>query len=59
MQLSIDSTPLNLATLRGAERRQLTGVVTLQGRLSGALLQPSGALQLGATGVGAGGHQLG
>ncbi|HVO23413.1 MAG TPA: translocation/assembly module TamB domain-containing protein [Candidatus Margulisiibacteriota bacterium] len=59
VQLSIDSTPLSLATVRGAERRRLTGVVTLQGRVSGALRQPSGALQLSATGLGAGGHQLG
>jgi autotransporter translocation and assembly factor TamB len=59
LQLSIDSTPLSLATLRGAERRQLGGTVTLQGRVSGSLLQPSGALELSGTGLGAGGHQLG
>lgn len=59
LQLSIDSTPLNLATLRGAGRGRLTGVVTLQGQVSGAVRQPSGALQLTATGLGAGGHQLG
>ena len=59
LQLSIDSTPLDLATLRGAGRRRLTGVVTLQGQVSGALHQPGGALQLTGTGLGAGGHQLG
>lgn len=59
LQLSIDSTPLNLATLRGAERRRFTGAVSLQGRVSGALLQPSGALELSGSGLGAGGHQLG
>jgi autotransporter translocation and assembly factor TamB len=59
LQLSIDSTPLSLATVRGAERRGLSGTVTLQGRVSGALLQPSGALELSGSGLGAGGHQLG
>ena len=59
LQLALDSTPLHLDTLRGAGRRRLTGVVTLEGQISGALREPSGALQVTATGVGAGGHQLG
>jgi len=59
LQLAVDSTPLHLDTLRGAGRGRLTGVVTLEGHISGALREPSGALQLTATGVGAGGHQFG
>jgi autotransporter translocation and assembly factor TamB len=59
LQLALDSTPLHLDSLRGAGRRGLTGVVTLEGQISGALREPSGALQLTAIGVGVGGHQLG
>jgi autotransporter translocation and assembly factor TamB len=59
LQLAIDSTPLHLNTLRGAGRRRITGVVTLQGQVSGAMRQPSGTLQLTGSGLGAGDHQLG
>ena len=59
LQLSIDSTPLSLASLRGAGRRRVTGAITLQGQVFGAVRQPSGTLDLNATGLGIGAYQLG
>ena len=59
LQLAIDSAPLDLATLHRAQPRRLSGVVTIQGQVFGAVSQPSGTFDLGATGLGVGVHQLG
>ncbi len=59
LQLTLDSTPLQLATWRGAARRKLTGTVNLHGRVSGDPLQPDGFLELTGTGLGLRGYAVG
>ena len=57
--LTLDSTPLNLATLRGAGRRRITGTVTAHAQLSGKPLQPAGSIEVRASNLGFGDYRLG
>jgi autotransporter translocation and assembly factor TamB len=59
LQLTLDASPLNLATLRGAGRRRITGTIALHGQLAGEVQRPSGSVQLTASGLGIGGHEIG
>jgi autotransporter translocation and assembly factor TamB len=59
VQLTVDSSALDLATWRGAGRRRITGTVALHGQVSGDPRRPSGTVQLTASGLGIGGHEIG
>ena len=58
-QLTLDSTPIDLATWRGAERARVAGTVSVHGALSGQPARPDGSVQLTATGLTVSGHQVG
>lgn len=59
LQVAINSTPFQLANLRGAGRRDLTGTVAVHAEISGKPLELSGSLRVIASHVGVGGRQLG
>jgi len=59
LQATLDSTPFNLANVRGAGRRRLTGTAAVHGRFSGEALRPDGSFALTASALGIGGHALG
>jgi autotransporter translocation and assembly factor TamB len=59
VQLTVNSTPFQLANFRGAGRRNLTGTVVVHGEIKGSLKQPEGTLQAVASTVGFEGRQWG
>src|SRR5262249_4273601 len=52
VELTIDSTPLDLANWRGAGRRRLKGTLAVHGRLSGPPSQLDGFVEVRGSGLG-------
>ena len=59
LQLTINSTPLQLANFRGATQRNLTGGIVVHGEISGSLREPEGTLQVAASDVALEGRRWG
>lgn len=59
IDLRLETTPLNLATLRGVGRRRILGTVTAHGHLLGKPLQSGGTVEIDARNLGLGSHRLG